>query len=308
MTIWVSWSIAFDYIMVYNDYFKNHILPEKINMLNVSFNISQVQKNYWWTWYNISYNLWLLWENPILIWAIWYDYEFIDCLKINYQYVYKSNKYLTAFCNIVTDLDNNQITSFYIWAMQEATNTWIDYVSQKIKYLIISPDNPAAMVENLKKAKQKWIKVFFDPWQALNVLTKEDLVLAFEIADYLTVNEYEFEMFQNKTWFDKSKIINKFEKTIITHWKNWVELIDKQNTLNIEAIKTDDLIDPTWAWDAFRAWVLKWLNSWFDWELSAKIWTLCAHYCIKSYWTANHFFDYEEFKLKFKDIYWIELK
>lgn len=307
MYIAVSGSIAYDYIMDYRDRFKDHILPEKIHILNVAFNIDELKKNSWWTWMNISYNLSLLWEKSILLWAIWYDYELNHMLNINYDYIHQSKFKLTASAHMITDMDNNQIIAFYTWAMDEADQISIWNVSEPISYYICSPDKPAAMVKNIKVAAEKWIKTFFDPWQALSALTKEDLIVCISQAEYLIVNEYEMDMMIGKTWLSKDQIVGNFEKVIITLWKSWSVIIDDDWANHIKAIETKDVIDPTWAWDAFRAWLLKWLNVWLSWEKSVKIWTLVANYCIKVYWTQKHKFTINEFIDTYKSVYWEDL-
>lgn len=305
----VTGSIAYDYIMDYNDLFQNHILPEKIHILNVAFNIDNLKKNYGWTGGNISYNIALLWCKPLLIWAVWSDYQFSDFHKenINLKYVYRHDELLSACAHIITDNNNNQITAFYMWAMICSDKITLKDVDENIAYHIVSPCMPDTMIANLKQWKSKWIKSFFDPGQAMSVLSKEHLLEAIDYADYLMVNEYEFDMIQEKTQLSKEQLTKSFDKIIITLWKLWTHILSWNDKLHIDAIPTQNVIDPTWAWDSFRWWFLVWLVNWFNLEKSAKIWTLVAHYCIQQYWTQIHKFTMDEFRSKFKQIYWEEL-
>ena len=84
-------------------------------------------------------------------------------------------------------------------------------------------------------------------------------------------------------------MLDSFEKIIVTLWEKWSKIIDRQWVIHIDSIKVDEVIDPTWAWDAYRAWLLKWLKLWFDFETSAKIWTVVSSYCVQFHWGQNHF-------------------
>jgi adenosine kinase len=105
----------------------------------------------------------------------------------------------------------------------------------------------------------------------------------------------------------KNEILNEYEKVIITKWKEWLSIIDSNSEINISAVQTNNVIDTTWAWDAFRGWLLKWLCNGLDWETSAKIGCVCSHYCIQSYGNQNYKFDIDEFKNKYYEAYWEDL-
>ncbi len=300
-SILVSGSTAFDYIMDYKDKFQNHIMPDKIHMLNVAFIIDKLEKSNWWTGSNISYSISLLWEKPILFSSVGSDFIVSEDLKkkINYNYIYKTNEVLTASAYITTDLDDNQIIAFYPGAMNYAEKMSILDIKEDISYAIAAPNNQKAMIKFIKECSEQKIKSFFDPGQQLSILSKEELLEASKYANYLIVNDYEFQQFINKSWLSKEHLIKKFEKIIITLGKKWAQIIDKNWKLIIPTVKTDNVIDPTGAGDSFRAGLLKWLHLWYDWEISAKIWALSAHYCIQSYGTQKHKFTISEFENKF---------
>ncbi len=296
MKILVSWSMAYDYIMDFGDSFKNHIMPDKIHMLSVSFFTPKLSKEKWWTWHNIAYNMWLLWEKAILLWAVWNDFteksEIID-----YSNLHRVEDNLTASCYIINDKDNNQISAFYPGAMSEASNQDVP-TSIDISYAIISPNDKETMKKHLKQAYLAWIKTFFDPGQQITNITKEELIECLNYTNYLILNDYEYSIFLEKTSILENELIEKIEKVIITLWKEGVKIIDKNWIEKIEAIKDVEVVDPTWAWDAFRAWLIVWLHRWETWEKSCKMWALTACYCIKQYWTQKHFFTFDEFETK----------
>jgi len=300
MKILVSWSMAYDYIMDFHDSFKNHIIPDKIHILNVSFFTPTLTKQKWWTWHNIAYNMWLLWEKAILLWKVWEDFNEISEI-IDYSNLYKVKDSMTASCYIINDKDNNQINAFYPWAMSNDIQQNIPNID--IKYAIISPNDKETMISHLKQSFTLGIKTFFDPGQQITSFSKQELTECLNYTNYLILNDYEFNLFQEKTWLTTKDIINKIEKIIVTLWKDWLKIISKEKETMIEAVKNIEVLDPTWAWDAFRAGLLVWLQNWQNRETSAKIWCLTASYCIEKYWTQNHDFTKKEFKEKFKETY-----
>lgn len=310
MTILVTWSIAFDTIMDFQDKFKNHILPDKLHILNVSFFISDLKKEKWWTATNIAYSLSLLWESPILAWSVWKDFDIEKNISpnINTKYVLKKDDLFTANAHIITDLEDNQITTFYPWAMMSSWEISIMNIEENIDYAIISPNESWAMIKYTHECYDRKIKTFFDPGQQITTHSKETLLEVMNIANYLILNDYELNLYSNITWLTEDQVINWFEKVIVTLWEKWSVIYSGESKIEVSSVKTDNIIDPTWCWDSFRSGLLKWLSIWLDWETSAKIGSLTAHYCIQKHWTQNHTFTPQEFEEKFKENFWINLK
>lgn len=309
MAIVVSGSIAYDYIMNFDWKFKNYFLPEKLDNISLSFVVSNVKKEAWGTWSNIAYNLQLLAEEPILLWAVWYDFKVpeIWSTTINYNYIVKVEDKLTASAYITSDSTWSQITSFHPWALNDADNFSISKMDEKIDIFMNSPNQLQAMLRFATQCDKLWVKSFFDPWQMLPMFDEEMLKLASELSTYLIVNEYEYELFLKESNMTENEILNEYEKIIITKWKEWVTIIDSDSEINVSAVQTDNLIDSTWAGDAFRWWLLKGLYNWLDWETSAKIGCVCSHYCIQSYGNQNYNFTMDEFKNKYYEAYWEDL-
>ena len=287
MKILVSGSMAYDYIMDFWDSFKNHILPDKIHMLNVSFFTPSLTKQKGWTGHNIAYNMGLLWEKAILLWVVWNDFKEKSKL-VDYTNLYKVKDMQSASCYIINDKDNNQINAFYPWALS-AENTQ-NVPALKISYAIVSPNGKDVMMKHLKQSFEQEIKTFFDPWQMMTSYIKEELIECLDYSNYLIVNDYEYSLFLEKTWFNESDLLKKLDKIIVTLWKDWVKIIDKKWELIVEAIKNINVVDPTWAWDSFRSWLIVWLHKGFNWEQSAKLGCLTSSYCIENYGTQNNSF------------------
>ncbi len=301
----VSGSVAYDYIMNYNWKFKNDINAENIENLSVWFLIQNLQKEMWWTWLNIAYNLSLLWEKPILLSAIWKDFGFDWFFKekINLNYIHKSKKLLSASWYIISDSDSNQITAFYPWSMEEAIETSIEEIIEEISYSIISPNQKIAMLKHLKESKEKNIKTFFDPGQQILSFSKEELEEAIINANYLIVNEYEFNEFKTIIKKEKTELFNFLEKIIITKWSKWSIILWKNESIEIPSVKVDETIDPTWAGDAYRAWLIRWLKLWYDWLTSWELWSLLASHCVRFHWWQSHYISKANLQEEYKDIF-----
>ncbi len=302
----VSWSTAYDFIMDYEWKFKNNIKTDDLENLSVWFLIKYLKKETWWTWLNIAYNLSLIWEKPILLSSVWNDFSFDNYFKekINLDYINKSKKLLSASWYIITDSNSNQITAFYPWAMKESINTSIKDITEKIEYSIIAPNQKEAMIKHIKESNELWVKTFFDPWQQLFAFKKQELEECSKNANYLIVNEYEYKEFKTRILKEENELKNIFEKIVITLGKNWSKIIDKNNEIIISPVKVKEIIDPTWAWDAYRAWLIRWLKLWYNWETAWKLWNLLSSHCIQFHWWQNHFVSKWTLELEMEKFFW----
>ncbi len=311
MNILVSGSTAYDHIMDFNDQFKNHIQADKIHKLSVAFLIDKLRKEPWWTWLNIAYNLALLWNKPILLTSIWKDFIFSDYIKenINLNHIYKSEDLFTASSFITNDTDENQITAFYPWAMNKADETSVNNIESELEYAIVSPNKKEAMLKHLEELNNKWIKSFFDPGQWLFVFTKQDLEQASKNANFLILNDYEYNKFKEIIELKDEDILASFEKVIITYWYKWSKILSNDwEIINIAPISNHNPIDPTWAWDSYRAGLLRWLQLWYDWSKAWKIASLISSISVWHYGWQNHFIEKKDFEELFKKEYSEEIK
>lgn len=297
--IMVSGSIAYDTIMQFDGEFKDLILPDHISDLNVCFNISTLEKRNWWTAHNIVYSLWLLGlkDATILLTSVGKDFIEEEWLKklINYGYMYKDTSLYTANCTIVTEKKQNQIITFYPWALDIteplSLNTLPD--SSDIVYAMLSPNGKIAL-KFISECKEKGIQTFFDPGQTIWLYTKEELNRVLHHTDHLIVNEYEYSLVKNISWLWDDDILALIDKLIITLGSKWTSLLSKTENIQIPAIKLDHVQDPTWAWDAFRSWLLYGLINDFWRELSIKYGNVVASFVVESDWWMNHYFTMED--------------
>ncbi len=311
MNLFVSGSTAYDYLMTFDWKYKDHINSEDIHNFTLSLLIDKMKKESWGTWLNIAYNLALLWDKPLLFSAIWKDFVFNEFCKnnINLDYIHKSEDLFSAAWYITTDKNENQITAFYPWAMMEADKDYVKPIEEKLAYWIVSADKKEAMLKHLKYLNENNVKCFFDPGQWLMAFWKEDLIEASNLSNYLILNNYEYSKFKEISELNDEQINNFYEKIIITNWSEWSKIISKnESEIKISAVKVESALDPTWAWDSYRAWLLRWLQLWYSWEKSAKIWALIASFCIWKHWWQNHFVEKKEFEERFLEEFGDEVK
>lgn len=302
----VSGSTAYDFIMDYDWEFKDIIKAENLDNLSVWFLINNLKKEMWWTWLNIAYNLSLIGERPILLTSVWNDFSFDWYFKdkVNLDYINQSSKLLSASWYIITDWNWNQITPFFSWAMDETTNTSVGNITEEIEYSIIAPNQKEAMIKHVKESKNMWLKTFFDPGQQLFALNKEELEECSQNSNYLIVNEYEYNEFRSRIWKEENELKEIFEKIIITLWKKWSKIIDRENEILVPPVKVEEVVDPTWAWDAYRAWLIRWLKLWYSWYIAWRLWSLLSSHCIQFHGWQSHFVSKWTLEVEMEEFFW----
>jgi len=306
----VSGSTAFDNIMHSDSNIKEHLVEKEMWNINISYIVSELKKENWWTGSNIVYNLALLGSESILLTSVWNDYIFSDFMKenVNLDYINISRDKLTARSYITTDNNDNQVTAFYPWAMDDSCNISMLRDESAI-YSIVSPNHIPTMKKHLKMLKEKWVKTLFDPGQQITQMTKEDLEYCFELSDYIILNEYEYEVIKVRAAKTDAEMIEWFERMILTYWVKGSKIFDNNyNITEVHWVENPDFIDATWAWDAFRAWLLKWLNDNYSWETSARIWAVLASLSIWEFWAQNHFIDWKQFSNLYSQTFWESLE
>lgn len=312
----VSGSIAYDYIMKMDDEFEKHILPDQLNKLSVWFLMPELEKHTWGTALNISYSLWLLGmkEQTIMLWWVGKDFTTEKKFEniINHQYILKDDKKMTACAYVLNDNKWNQITAFHPWAMMSAAqqslkdleaNLNLDNNSENKNYLLVSPNAPIAMINHTKQWFEMGMDVFLDPWQALPSFNKEQLLEMAKHSKYLILNEYELNLFKQKTELSQDELTSIFDKIIVTLWSKWTKIIDKNIEELVVAAKIKNAIDPTWAWDSFRSGLITGLLKWETWENSIKLGNIVASFVVEKYGTTQHNFNINDIKERYIQTY-----
>lgn len=273
--ILICGSIAYDSIMVFQDQFKNHILPDQIHNLNICFYVPEMKKNFGGTAGNIAYNLKLLRSNPLIMATHGDDFElysnWLDSLGISKKYMKKITGMFTAQAFITTDQDDNQITAFHPGAMIQAHTNSIANVEDSIDLAIIAPDGRDAMIQHAQQCYKANIPFIFDPGQGLPMFTAEELITFIEQASYIAVNDYEAKLLQDKTGLTVEKITSKVKAFIVTKGAHGSEIYTGDEMIKIDAIKASNLVDPTGCGDAFRSGLIYGISAGWDWHKTGKL-------------------------------------
>ncbi len=306
MTIVVNGSIAYDYIMSFPGYFKEHILPEKIERLSVSFLVDSMRHERGGCAPNIAYNLALLGERPRLMGTVGQDFAqyraWLEEHGVDTSTVVEIEDEFTASCFINTDRDDNQIVSFYTGAMGYAhTLSFKDQDYSDIELAIISPSDPGAMMQHARECRELSIPYIYDPSQQIIRLSGEELVDGMKGAKMLIVNDYEFEMIRNKTGLSERAILNLVETLIVTSGEQGSDIMTADQTIHIPIVPPHRVADPTGVGDAYRAGIIKGYIRGFCWETTGRIGSLAATYVLEEHGTQNHHYTLSEFVARYRE-------
>ena len=302
MSALICGSFAFDNIMVFPDQFKNHILPEKVHMINVSFLVPDMRKEFGGCAGNIAYNLKLLGEEPVPMATVGKDFEpyaeWMDINSISRKHITVLEDNYTGQAFITTDLDDNQITAFHPGAMNNSHQNKVTD-ADNISIGIISPDGRDGMIDHATQFAEAGIPFIFDPGQGMPMFDGNDLKDFIEKASYVTVNDYEWELMQERTGLDAEGISSQVEALIVTLGGEGSKIYTDGKVIEIPAVKPESINDPTGCGDSYRAGLLYGLLNELDWETTGRIASLIGSIKIASNGTQNHRFTLNEFKARF---------
>jgi adenosine kinase len=291
-------SIAFDNIMVFGDRFKNHILPDKIHMLNVSFLVPQLRREYGGCAGNIAYGLKLLGDRGYPMATVGSDFgayrEWMATTGVPTDYIRVIEDALTAQAFITTDLDDNQITAFHPGAMQSShLNRATD--ARDIAIGIVAPDGRDGMIQHARQFADAGTPFIFDPGQGLPMFGREELDTFVGQATWVAVNDYEWQMVQQKTGWSVRDVTARVQALIVTRGANGSLIHTRDGDLEIPSAKPRAVVDPTGCGDAYRAGILHGLLHGLDWQSTGRIASLMGAIKIETRGTQNHRFTREEF-------------
>ncbi len=303
MAILICGSFAYDTIMVFPDKFQNHILPEQVHILNVSFMVPQMRREFGGCAGNIAYSLRLLGGDPLPMGTVGEDFDtyakWMDQCGVTRRHVKVIPGTYTAQAFITTDMEDNQITAFHPGAMSEAHRNKISEASN-IELGIVSPDGRDGMIEHARDFAEENIPFIFDPGQGMPMFNGAELETFLEEASYLSVNDYEGRLFQDKTGKTLKQLAARVKALIVTKGGAGSEIHTGGEVLQIPAAKPEKLVDPTGCGDAYRAGLLYGIARGLDWETTGRIASLMGAAKIERHGTQNHRVTLEGFQDRFK--------
>ena len=305
MSALICGSMAYDTIMVFQDKFKHHILPEKVHMLNVSFLVPTMRREFGGCAGNIAYNLKLLNEEPLIMATVGHDFEpyakWLNQHKIKNQYIRLIENQFTGQAYITTDEDDNQITAFHPGAMSFSHENSIPTDKNSIRIGIVSPDGKDGMQLHAKQFAELKIPFIFDPGQGMPMFNGAELLTLIDQATWLTLNDYEAELMQEKTGLNLAQLAEKVKALIVTQGGEGSTIYTDGKQIKIPAAPVAKLSDPTGCGDAYRAGLLYGLLNDLDWQITGRIASLMGAIKIEYYGTQNHSFNSETFKQRYQD-------
>jgi adenosine kinase len=304
-------SFAYDTIMVFQDQFKNHILPDKVHILNVAFYVPEMRREFGGCAGNIAYNLKLLGGDPVPMGTVGSDFgpyaEWMDYQGITRSHVLTVENSYTAQAFITTDMDDNQITAFHPGAMDAAhLNRVTDAAG--IALGIVSPDGRQGMLEHAAQFVEAGIPFIFDPGQGLPMFGGEELKHFIDQATWVCVNDYESQLLQERTGLSPHEIAERVEALIVTLGGDGAHIYTDRQRIDIPVAPVSAMNDPTGCGDAFRAGLLYGLMNDLDWKTIGRIAALMGAIKIEHHGTQNHEFSVEEFRVRYRQSFAEELQ
>ena len=303
MSALICGSLAYDTIMVFPDQFKNHILPDKVHILNVSFLVPRMRREFGGCAGNIAYNLKLLGGDPIPMATVGADFgpyrEWFIEQDIRLDQVKVIDELFTPQAFITTDLDNNQITAFHPGAMMRSYENHVRNVAG-VTIGIVSPDGRDGMLQNAKEFAETGIPFIFDPGQAMPLFNGAELRDFIELADYVTVNDYESSLLAERTGWSESEIAGKVKAYIVTRGPQGCLIHADGKTHDIPPAHERRVTDPTGCGDAFRAGLIFGIEKGYDWMTIGRMGNLMGALKVEHPGTQNQRFDYADFSEQFR--------
>ena len=297
-------SIAWDTIMVFKDRFTNHILPDKIHRLNVSFLVPELRREFGGCAGNIAYNLKLLGDIGYPMATVGRDFgPYRDWLAQNgvpADHVRIIETEHTAQGYVTTDLDDNQIWAFHPGAMQQSHANKVSD-AKNIAIGIVAPDGRDGMVQHAEQFAAAGIPFIFDPGQGLPMFGGDDLTRFVEQATWVAVNDYEWGMVQQKTGWTVKDVTQRVKALIVTRGASGSIIHTSEGDIEIPCAKVKAVVDPTGCGDAYRAGLLHGLLRGLDWRTTGQIASLMGAIKIESLGTQNHRFTAAEFQARLRE-------
>ena len=307
MNVIISGSLAYDRIMNFPGYFSDHILPEKIHVLNVCFQVDGMKEKFGGTAGNIAYALTLMGERSSISATIGHDYHrYFDWLTMNgitTEHIKIIGDEFTASAYITTDQADNQITGFNPGAMKYSSVLDFDALPAKETLIVVSPGNLDDMVTYPRACKARGIDYIFDPGQSLPMLEKKDLAEAIEGARILIANDYEIDLVMSKTGLNGGGLVRRAGAVVVTLGERGSKILTPDREISIPAAEPRTVEDPTGAGDAYRGGLISGLVHGRDLELCAWLGSVCASFAVESYGTQEYRFTPEEFEGRFNHCY-----
>ena len=307
MPILVTGSLAIDRIMVFPDRFRNHILPDKLHILSVSFHVPTLEQFFGGCAANVAYGLKLLGAEPLILAAAGRDFgpyaEWLDRCEIRRDAIRIFEDAYTAQCFITTDLDDNQITAFHPGAMERAALLDVGAVGDPLELALVGPDDRAAMRKHAAALKARGVPTVIDPGQQLINFEGEELLEFLEGARVYVVNDYEWALTLERTGLTEDALAARVEAAVVTRGAKGSTLLAEGARLEIPPAVPERVVDPTGCGDAYRAGLLRGLACGLPLETACRVGSLMGCLAVEQRGTQSVRIDRAGLGARFEDAF-----
>ncbi len=308
MDVLITGSVAYDYLMTFPGLFKEHLLAEHLEKISLSFLVDKLDRRRGGIAPNIAYTMALLGGTPRVMAAVGEDFAdyraFLNDHGVDTSNMEVIEGTYTASFFATTDKSNAQVASFYPGAMAHAGELSLKNVKGGAPQLvIISPNDPGAMQQYVAECQELSIPYVYDPSQQIVRFDGDILRTGVEAAHAMFMNEYEFELVKDKTGMDEKAILQHLDYMVVTLGPKGANIHTKEDKVWVEAVPTDNIVDPTGGGDAFRAGFLTGYRLGLDWETSGRIGSLAATYCLEQPGPQTHHFSVTDFVARYREHY-----
>jgi adenosine kinase len=306
MDILLTGSVAFDYLMRFPGYFREHILPEKLDSISLSFLVESLIRLRGGTAPNIGYTLALLGARPRLFATVGIDFdeyrEWLEGVGVDTTWARTVPDVYTATFFANTDRANAQIASFYPGAMAYASELSLyDLRPELPDLVVISPNDPEAMRKYVRECKELELAYLYDPSQQTVRMTPDEMLEGIEGAQSLFVNDYEYALIQKMTGYSSTDILERVDYMVITNGNNGSTILSGKDEVHVPVVPPTHIADPTGVGDAFRGGFLTAYRLALDWELCGQVGALAATYCLEQQGPQGHVYTPVEFVTRFRE-------
>jgi adenosine kinase len=306
MTALICGSLAFDSVMVFHGRFRDHILPDRIHLLNVSFLVPSLKRNFGGCAGNIAYNLALLGGAGAPMATVGHDFApyaaWLRERSVDLTHVREIADEYTAQAFITTDLDDNQITAFHPGAMSHSHVNRVP-PGAGITLGVVAPDGRDGMLQHAAQFAEAGIPLLFDPGQGLPMFDGAELLAFVARATWVAVNDYEGQLLAERTGVPLAELARRVRALIVTRGAEGSVIHADGREITIPAARPAQVVDPTGCGDAYRAGLIYGLQNGLDWETTGRIASLLGAIKIAHAGTQHHRFTRDEFADRFRDAF-----
>ena len=300
----VTGSIAYDYLMSFPGKFTEHFLPEHMHRVSLSFLVDTMDKRRGGCAPNIAYTLALLGERPFLMATAgedWGEYRaWLEAAGVDTTLVRQIDGKFCAsfFCS--TDVDNNQIASFYTGAMADSGQLSFRTV-RDCGLAIVAPNDPGAMVQYAEECRTLGIPFIFDPGQQCTRMSGEELKDGVRGATIVIVNDYELELLRQKTGMGEQELLGVARTLIVTRGEHGSTVLTREGAVDVPAVTPHRIVDPTGVGDAYRGGLMRGISLQLPYDVSARMGSVAAAYALEHLGGQSHAYTWDEFKTRYEE-------